>query len=207
MIEQGNLCKYSALRRPVSHFSKCSPQKRDSCFVFRRKRLSIIIQIELVSWSVHEARACTSRFSQFFRLCYCAWQVVSLRLQNKVGEGGGGCGGCFSGCRFEKIQVWPKGGIIQTAAVWSFLSRVQPAGRGRMKLTGYTQDQTFTHIHRRLITWLAQMATNRRQSGMSIRWSRLPWATSLGTQNVHGVSIELTSTFPCHFFFLAHKLK
>lgn len=44
MKRKENLCKCSALRRPASHFSKCTPQRRDGCFVLwrrrRRKRLS-----------------------------------------------------------------------------------------------------------------------------------------------------------------------
>lgn len=169
--------------------------------------------MELVSWSAHVLmHACTSRFCQVFRpeggLCYCAWLLVNLTRQNKMG---GGRWALFHGCRFEKIQVWPKGGIFQTAAVWSFLSRVQPAGRGRMKLTEYTQKTRHSLTSSgALLTWLAQTATSRRQSGMLIWWSRLSWATLLGTQSYQGVLNELTVTlFSCFDlrFFCFVKLK
>lgn len=55
-----------------------------------------------------------------------------------------------------------------------------------------------------LLTWLAQTATNRRQSGILIWWSRLSWATLFGTQSYQGVLNELTvalfSCFNLRFF-------
>lgn len=106
-----NLCKCSSFQRPVSHFSKCTTQRRDSTFVFWRRRKLLSNHPDGICETISAcALGCTLRFSRVFipegGLCNYAL-LVSFRCENDAGR--------LSGCKMEKK-------ITSLAKGWNLLN-------------------------------------------------------------------------------------